>query len=185
MRRKLQETEAALVGLKKGLLAATNKRLLEEIGEGPLDAERCADYKILYEKLLTAGDFADLAIHLEPGDALKNQADWFQKILSRLEPMNLFGEEQKPAEQRGRDWERLVDGLYRRLNLDCMEKILARKARTAKRKAIILRRLRRNVAEYCSVVRLPTDERETFTPFMLTRIEGLIAAALRFLNKYR
>jgi hypothetical protein len=185
MRRKLQETEPALEGLKGGLFRATNKGLLEELAAGRMDEERYADYKTLYEKLLTSGDFADLAIHLEPSHDPRRQAEWCRQALSQIQPMNLFIEERKPPTERGSDWERLVSELYRRLGLDCLEKILARKPRTAKRKAVVLRRLRANVAEYCSVVHIPTNDQDTFTPFMLPRIEGLIAANLRFLDRYR
>src|SRR5687768_16496737 len=67
MRRKLQETEPALAGLKEGLFKATRKRLIEEITEGQMDVERYGDFRLLFERLLSPGDFADLAIHLSPG----------------------------------------------------------------------------------------------------------------------
>ena len=69
--------------------------------------------------------------------------------------------------------------------IDRLGTVLVRKPPTAQRKAMVLRRVRRNVAEYCCVVRIPTDSQDAFTPFMLPRIEALIAANLRFLLKYR
>lgn len=185
MRRKLYEIEPAMAGLKEDLFYATNKRLLEELEGGSIDAERCADYKTLYEKLLAPGDFADVAIHLEPGRDPERQTEWCRRLLSQMRPTHLFIEERKPQPQRGAAWEKIVAEFYRRLDLDLLAKIIKRKRRTARRKAAVLRRLRRNVAEYCSVVRIPTDPRDTFTPFMLPRIEGLIAACLRFLDSYR
>lgn len=185
MRRKLHETEPALAGLKEELFRTTNKNLLEELENGEMDGKRCADYKTLYEKLLSAGDFADLAIHLEPSPDPKRQAQRCRQLLSQTGPTNLFIEEGKAPEERSPSWEKLVLELYRRLDLNRLEKILARKPRTAKRKAVILRRVRGNVAEYCSVIHVPSDAGEIFTPFMLRRVEGLIAASLRFLNRYR
>lgn len=185
MRRKLQETEEPLTALKAQLLRATGKGLLEEIRAGALDAERCADYKHLFERLLTRGDFADLAIHLSPGQEPQEQARWCEQVLSHAKPSHLFVEERMPDAQRSAAWDKMVGDLGKRLDLDLLEKVLTRKPRNRKRRAYILRRLRRNVAEYCSVVRIPTDARDTFTPFMLPRVEALIAACLRFLDKYR
>ena len=182
MLNKLLDTESSISGLKDDLFRATNRQLLEEMAAGTLDAERCADFKTLFEGLLAPGDFADLAIHIDP---VHQNLEGARRVLVHVRAHHLFLEERKPEGQRGRQWEKLVDELYRRLDLDRMGKILARKPRTAKRKAIILRRMRRNVAEYCSVMHIPTDASDTFTPFMLPRIEGLIAANLRFLRLYR
>lgn len=185
MRRKLQETEEPLAALKAQLLKATGKGLLEEVRAGTLDAERCADYKHLFERLLAPGDFADLAIHLTPGQPPKDQARWCESVLAQVKPSHLFAEERKPDGQRSPAWDKMVGEIYKRLDLDLLEKVLMRKPRNRKRRAVVLRRLRRNVAEYCSVVRIPTDARDTFTPFMLPRVEALIAACLRFLDKFR
>lgn len=185
MRRKLRETEAPLASMKSELLAATGQRLLEEIKAGPLDAERCADFKTLFERLLAPGDFADIAIHLEPGQDPKRMAEFCSQVLSQVKPHHAFIEENKPVERRSPTWERLVTELHKRIGIDQLDAILQRKPRTDRRRAYVLRRLRRNVAEYCTVVRIPKDPADTFTPFMLPRIEGLIAANLRFLDKHR
>ena len=183
MLRKLQETEEPLASFKGDLFQRTRERLLAELAAGPLSAERCSDYRLLFERLLGAGDFADAAIHLSP--AAPNQAESLRQVLAQVRPAPPFTEERKPAGQRSPAWDRLVGELYRRLDLDRMGTVMVRKPPTAARKAMVLRRVRRNVAEYCSVVRIPTDPRDTFTPFMLPRIEALIAANLRFLLKYR
>lgn len=185
MRRKLQETEPALAGLKGELFMNTSKHLLEEIKTGGMDNDRYSDYRLLFERLVSPGDFADLAIHLLPGQDPKHQLQLISQVLPHLKTTNLFIEERKPLEHRSPSWDKLVMELFRRLDLDRLEKILDRKPRTAKRKAVVLRRVRANVAEYCSVVHIPTSAMDTFTPFMLPRIEGLIAANLRFLDRYR
>ena len=114
-----------------------------------------------------------------------NQAGTLRQILAQVRPTNLFLEERKTAGQRSPSWDKLVGELYRRLDLQLLGAVLERKPRTPQRKSMVLRRVRRNVAEYCSVVRIPVDAQDTFTPFMLPRIEALIAANLRFLRKYR
>jgi hypothetical protein len=183
MLRKLQEIEEPLAAFKDNLLQRTSQRLLAELAAGGLDAERCSDYRLIFERLLSAGDFADAAIHLSPG--APNQTESLRRVLGQVRPSTLFIEERKTGERRSPSWDNLVGGLYRRLDLDRLGTIMVRKPSTPPRKAMVLRRVRRNVAEYCCVVRIPTDPRDTFTPFMLPRIEAVIAANLRFLLKYR
>ncbi|MBI4679119.1 MAG: hypothetical protein HY748_16205 [Elusimicrobia bacterium] len=186
MRRKLQETEPAIEGLKGELYASTRDALLAELRESPLDDERYGDFRILFERLLGPGDFADLAIHLvADGTPREGKLRAISTVLDMVKPSNLFVEERKPAGERAPSWEKLIKELAARLDIDRLGLVLARKPRTQRRKAPVLRRLRRNVSEYCSVLHIPTDPTQTFTPFMLPRIEGLIAANLRFLNKYR
>ena len=183
MRRKLMETEEPLAALKSTLFELTRNKLLSEIRKGKMDSERCSDFRILFDRLLSPGDFADLAIHLDEG--APNMLDNCKLVLGHVKPTNLFLEERKDSLQKNPAWEKLVAQLSNRLELEQLGQLLARKARTRRRKAIILRRVRRNVAEYCAVMRIPTDPNEPFTPFMLPRVEGLIAANLRFLSKYR
>lgn len=185
MREKLLQIEQPLASLKNELLAVTRQGLLTEIRTGGLDSERYSDYRLLFERLLDRGDFADLAIHLNPDGAGAAQAEWVEKTLRHARPTNPFTEERKPAGERSPSWEKLVAELYSRLDLERLGRILSRKARTPARKARVLRRVRRNVADYCAVVRIPTDPSQTFTPFILPRVEALVAANLRFLNKYR
>jgi hypothetical protein len=185
MRRKLHETEHPLTKMKDALLAMTSGKLLEEMKAGPLDNERLADYKTLFERLLAPGDFADLAIHLQPGVEPKQMLASCAQVLNLVRAHNAFLEEAKPAGRRSPAWEKLVAELNGRIGIDELDKILARKPKTARRRAFVLRRMRRNVAEYCTVVRIPKDPHDTFTPFMLPRVEGLIAVCLRFLDKHR
>ncbi|MCX5797469.1 MAG: hypothetical protein NTY77_18410 [Elusimicrobia bacterium] len=183
MLRKLQEIEDPLAALKNDIFLRTRESLLAELAAGGLSAQRCTEYRQLFEGLLGAGDFADAAIHLFPG--APDQAESLRRVLAQVQAADLFSEERKPAGQRSPSWDRLVSELYRRLDLDRLGTVMVRKPPTPQRKAMVLRRVRRNVAEYCCVVRIPTDADDTFTPFMLPRIEALIAANLRFLRKYR
>lgn len=186
MMRKLLETEEPLANLKGDLFQATKKKVLAEMRAGSMDEERYADFKILFERLLSMGDFADLAIHLTTMDCdPAHQLRTVITILDTVRPHHLFIEERKPPEERTLSWEKLIKQLSERLDLGLLARVLSRKTRTARRKKVILRRLRKNVAEYCTVLHIPTDPSQTFTPFMLPRIEALIAANLRFLTRYR
>ena len=183
MRDKLLQIEEPLAALKTELFQKTSRQLLRELKAGPVAEERFADYRTLYEKLLSRGDFADLAIHLsaEP----RPDAAWIEGIVRKLQPNTLFVEERKHVSERSPSWEKLVGELTQRLRLDVLGKILSRKPRTPRRKRYVLGRLRADVAEYCTVVHVPLDSGDTFTPFMLPRVEAIVAANLRFLNKYR
>lgn len=193
MLHKLKELEEPLAALKTSLLQATGKGMLQEMRAGALDDERYADFKTLFERLLAPGDFADLAIHLRAG--APDRAHQLSIVTQTLKPLrahHLFIEEGKPPEERSPAWEKLIAGLHQRLDLERLSAVMKRKprpgrraARPSRRKAAVLRRLRRNVAEYCSVLRIPTSPSDTFTPFMLPRLEALIAANLRFLKKFR
>lgn len=185
MRRKLLETEEPLTGLKRELFEATNAKLLEELRSGGLDEERFTDYRALFEKLLSQGDFADIAIHLSTAAVGPAHFQNVLSVLKNIKPTNCFQEEKKLPEHRSASWEKLVKELSYRLDIDLLDKLLSRKPRTNLRKRVFLRRLRGNVANYCGVLNIPTDPNETFTPFMLPRVEAVVAASLRFLNKYR
>jgi len=184
MRRKLLEIEPALAAFKGQLLDGLRERLFSELSQGPLSAERCADYRDLLDRLLSRGDFADVAIHLAP-DAGPSSGAMLRQLMISAKPHHLFVEERLPLAQRSASWNRLVEELSRRVGLDLFARMLGRGKITARRKAYVLRRIRRNVAEYCTVVRIPTSASDTLTPFMLPRVEALVAANLRFLTKYR
>lgn len=186
MRRKLADTEASLWNLKNELLAATSRTLLEEMKRGRLSEDRCIDFKVLLERLISPGDFADVAIHLtgevpNPSGALS----LVSQLVSQIKPYTLFEEEKKPPETRSPAGEKLIADIQKRLDLDLMAQLLKRKPKTSRRKSYVLRRIRKNVAEYCAVLHIPTDPSDTFTPFMLPRVEALIVANLRFLSRYR
>lgn len=193
MLRKIKETEEPLANLKAELFQATQKRLLEEMRSEKMTDERYADFKVLFERLLSPGDFADLAIHLRTDGAEQaHRLRAVTELIGRIKPHHLFIEESKTPDQRSPSWEKLINELHARLDLDRMTLVMNRKPRSgrkpapfSRRKSAVLRRLRRNVLEYCTVIRIPTSPTDTFTPFMLPRIEALIAASLRFLSKYR
>ncbi len=183
MRGKLQQTEPALQALKVESLSIAHSRLLSSLQSGPLTAEACAEYRALLERLLSRGDYVDVAMHLFAG-AGKEIVPAVDQQLGQAKPLHAFVVERLPLEQRDPDWEKLVAELRGRLGLEAFEKILQRKPRTPLRRRMVLRRLRRNALEYLAVVK-PTDEAAPLTPFMVSRLEALIAACLRFLEKYR
>lgn len=183
VREKLLQIEEPLAALKGQLLDSTRKELLRELSAGPLSDDRFSDYRLLFERLLSRGQFADVAIHL--GAHPPPSLPLLEQALAGLTAHHAFVEERLPASQRNPAWEKLVGEISRRLDLELLEKVAARKPLTPRRRAMLLRRLRWNVAEYCTVVHIPMTPADTFTPFMLPRVEAVVAACLRFLNKHR
>lgn len=189
MRRKLEQIEAPLSQLKGELFAASKKALCDELRAGKVAEARLSDYKALFERLLSRGDFADLAFALmtaAPGPA---GAQALSEAVKEMQPIHLFIEERLPAERRSPSWEALVKELTSRLDIPRLDRIMTRGLAEGelsdRRKRTVLRRLRVNTAEYCTVVRIPTTADDTFSPFMLSRVEALVAANLRLLGKYR
>ena len=183
MRKRLQLIEPVLAALKGQALAVARAQLKAALKAGALDEKRCGEFKELFERLLSRGDFVDAAIHLSPGADARTAAT-LDEHLSRAKPVHIFQLERLPPDARDPNWDRVVEELYARLNLAGLEKIRQRKPLTKRRRDMVLRRLRRNVAEFCTVVRI-TDGTAPLTPFMLSRIEALIGACLRFLHKNR
>ena len=185
LRQKLRETEEPLSRLKGALFETTRSGLLAEMRRGTLNEERYAEYKTVFERLLSRGDFADIAIHLSASGNGPGHAEWISQSLSRVRPHHLFIEERRPPSERAPAWEKLVSELSRRLELDRLGALLVARRNAPRTKRLVLYRLSRNVAEYCSVMRIPLTPSDAFTPFMLSRVEALIAALLRFLNQHR
>lgn len=179
---KLKQIEPSLEALKAESLAIAHSRLISQLQTGPLTAEACAEYRALLEPILSRGDYVDAAMHLCAG-AGKEIVPALDRQLGEARPVHLFIVERLPVEQRDPRWDKLVGELRARLGLETLEKILERK-KTPFRRRMVLRRLRRNALEYLAVVK-PTDEAAPLTPFMVSRLEALIAACLRFLEKYR
>ncbi|MBI4349498.1 MAG: hypothetical protein HY553_21870 [Elusimicrobia bacterium] len=178
MRTKLREIEAPLQALKQQQLASARGRFLKELAAGTPSDAALADFRAVLDRYLGPGDYADVAIHLDPRDlALPSSRALLTDALNQAKPHNLF-QDPKPHE-------RLIAELWSRLGLDRLEAALTRKPKTARRKAMVLRRLRRNVAEYCSVLHVPTHAEDTFSPFMLHRVEALAVACLRLLDRCR
>jgi hypothetical protein len=182
MRDKLLQIEAPLAGFKQDLFDRTRRRLMGELRAGPVSEENLSEYRFLFDSLLSRGDFVDAVVHLTGGQP---PLGLLETTLAAMKANNLFVEERKPPTARNPAWEKLVGEISRRLDLDMLDKVMARPGRTPRRRAAVLRRLRRNVAEYCTVVRIPMDPGDTFTPFLLPRVEAVVAASLRFLTRYR
>ncbi|MBI4422879.1 MAG: hypothetical protein HY554_04095 [Elusimicrobia bacterium] len=186
MRNKLRELEAPLALLKQQQLASARERFFQELGQAVPGEETLADYRSLFDRYLAPGDFVDVAFYLNAQDlADAGRRRMLREVLERAKAHSLFDEERKPEDRRSKSYEKLVGELWGRLGLDVLERALTRKPRTARRKTMALRRLRRNVAEYCSVLRVPLSADDTFSPFMIHRVEALTVACLRLLDRHR
>jgi hypothetical protein len=186
MRRKLLETADPLRAYKRELLAEAKGRLLADLEKPFLPPGALETHREAFESLLSPGDFADLAFHLDPRAERAARLEGARAALAAASPPTAFELEALPPERRGRAWQRRVDELAARLRLDVLSRLAERGTGTPKERAYLARRLRRELGEYLSVTRSEHGGvRDEVTPFMLTRLEAAIAASLRFLGRWR
>ncbi|MFC1679563.1 hypothetical protein ACFL2T_05075 [Elusimicrobiota bacterium] len=183
---KLKEIEGPMYSLKQDLLRDAISDFFRRLGEGEVSEDEIADFKQLLDGYLRPGDFADAVFHLHP-PALADQQqrrmaeDFFRDVTAH----RMIEEENKPEDRRNPNWKRLVADIYRRLELDLLDKVRKHKPLSHRRLRFILRRCRFNTAEYCTVFHFPVHPGDTFTPFIVPRVEALVAANMRFLRNLR
>ncbi|MDE2293186.1 MAG: hypothetical protein KGL53_13980 [Elusimicrobia bacterium] len=184
---KLSELEGPLVQLKQELLEEHCRRILKKAAEDGVGEAEAADFRSLLEGYLSPGDFADAAFHLMDPAGLKDLARLkaAEGFFKGLHAARLTDEEDKPPERQSALYKRLTKELYGRLGLDTLELVRRRRPLTLRRLKMILRRCRRETAEYAAVFHFPVNPDDTFTPFILPRVEALAAANRRFLRTLR
>lgn len=182
LRRKLCDCAGPLREYKRILYEEASARLLEDLRESFLKPGVLMDHKETFEKLLTPDAYADLSFHLEPGGDPKSRYESVRELLARAKIKTLFDTEALPPERRGKPWQTLVSDTSRRLGLDTLREIYERGPKTERRRAYAVRRARRDLAEFLTITRGEAGMRDEITLFVLTRVEAVIAAMLRFLG---
>lgn len=183
---KLREIEEPLIQLKQELLSDASKKFFLALEQGEATPDSLADFLQLLDNYLSRGNFVDAAFHLDWENLKdKERRKEAQTSIFTLKAHNLLDEEDLPEEKQNPNWVRVVSGIYTRLGFDVMKRCHARKPLTARRLRFFLRRARFQSADYCAVFRFPINPGDTFTPFILPRVEGLIAANRRMLQTLR
>lgn len=183
---KLKEIEEPISTFKQELLDDAVNSFLRRARASVPDEAAIGDFRQFLDRFVSAGDFADASFHLDAkalGDPESRK--WAERVLRGLRAYSLLAEEAKPPERRHPGWEKLVAEIYRRLGFDQLEAVLGHKPLTHRRLRMILRRMRFNTADFCAVFHFPTKPEDTFTPFILPRVEALVAANRRFLRRMR
>lgn len=183
---KLGEIDEPLTSLKQEIYLDSTRSFFGKLSRGDMPESELPDYLQFLDNTLSRGDYVDAAFHLD----WKNLSDEARRkdafeFLQDLSAHSRFEEEAKPPERRNKDWEKLVSDIYKRLGFDTIEKCHAHKPLSARRLRFLLRRMRFHSADFCAVFRFPINEKDTFTPFILPRVEGLIAANRRVLKILR
>ena len=183
---KLGEIEAPMCQLKQQMLDDAVRSFLKNVSTVGVSEDGLADFKHFLEGNLSPGDFVDAVFLLDIPSLLdRDRRAMISDFLSKAKAYPRLQEETKPQAQRAKAWEKLVGEIHRRLRLDELERVLAHKPLTERRLRFILRRLRFDTADYCAVFHFPIRPDDTFTPFILPRVEALIAANQRFLRRLR
>lgn len=184
---KLNELEGPLGQLKQELFEGHWRRFFKKLSDGGATDADVVDFRSLMEGYLSPGDFADAAFHLMDPAGLKDPARRKQAeaFFAGLRAGRLADEEEKPPERQSAPYRKLTGELYKRLQFDLLERVKQHKPLTMRRLKMLLRRCRRDTADYAAVFRFPTSPEDTFTPFILPRVEALVAANRRFLRTLR
>lgn len=185
LRRKLEATAAPLREYKLQVFEQAKSRLFADLGRPLLPPGALESHKEAFESLLPIGEYADLSFHLDPGADRDSRREGAVSVLAAAHAPTLFDYEAQPPERRSKAWDKRVAAMAARLDLECLTLIAERGPLTPARRAMISRRLRRNLGEYLSVTGSGGALRDEVTPFMLARIEAAIAACLRLLDRWR
>lgn len=184
---KLAELEEPMYLLKQELYEGAWKRFLKKAADAGVTAAEAADLRSSLEGFLSAADFVDAAFHLMDPEGLKDPArrKAAEACLSGLKAARFVAEEDKPEEARSKAWRRLTGDISKRLGLELLETVRRRRPLTERRVRMLLRRLRFATADYAAVFHCPTSPEDTFSPYILPRIEALVAVNRRFLRGLR
>lgn len=185
---KLKELEEPLLALKQQIFEEAAADFFWKIRRRTLREEELADFKQVLDAYLGPGDFADAMFHLADLAPLLEDEERFRDAVGffrGLRAARRLDEEDKPPERRRPEWDRIVSDLMTRFGFDVLERSVDHKPMNARRLRFLLRRLRRETAEYAAVLHFPKHEKDTFTPFILPRVEALIAANRRVLRRIR
>lgn len=183
---KLGEIDGPLKTLKQQLLDDAIAQFFKSLAMGRIQEAQLADFKQLLESYLPLGDYVDAAFSLELdslGDPERRLAA--ETMLRGMKVLALLEEDLKPPPKQNRNWLKLVAEIYSRLEFELLEKVLAHKPLDARRLGFILRRCRFRSADFCAVFRFPTHADDTFTPFILPRVEAFVGANRRLLQRIR
>ena len=185
---KLKELDGPLQEFKNGILADHAASFFWKVRQDKLTENAKDDFKQLLDVYLSPGDFADAMFQLHQLFSNPENEELFKTAVvfyKNLKSYRLLDEEDKPEERQNKEWVRLVSDIMRRMDFDVLERVVGHKPMSARRMRFILRRLRRETKEYCTVLHFPKHEKDTLTPFIVPRVEALVAANQRVLKCLR
>lgn len=181
---KLKEAEEPLYQFKQELYQDAVSHFMRRAESGELKEPDYPEFLGLLDQYLAPVDCADALFHITPQRMADKKARlWASQVLGGLRVHRLLDEELLPPEKRRAACERLVGEIFRRLEFEDIAAVHERKPLTARRLRFIVRRIRLTTADYCILLRCPSGPEDTFTPFMLPRIEAVFAANKRLLRR--
>lgn len=146
---------------------------------GPVSDAELVEFKAALDKLVSARDFDFVCA------ALAGSRGLLKERLASVRPLSMAAEEKLGLSgARDANAYRLITDAYRQLNFKALEEAAARR-RDDIAVDHILARARADVAEYCSLYKVPLDPGDTLTDFSITRIDAVAGACFRLLAKMR
>jgi hypothetical protein len=175
----LENISENLMELKRESLRELAAGFAAKRDRGPVSDEELTEFKDSLDKLVSARDFDYVCA------ALAGSRELLKERLALVQPMSMAAEEKRGLSGvRDANAYRLITEAYRHLNFWKLEEAAGRRCDDA---AVdqILTAARAEVAEYCSLYKVPLDPGDTLTNFSMLRIDAVAAACFRLLAKVR
>jgi len=181
MRTTLQHMSESIMKLKSETLAEACKNFLQQLDMNGVTDKELTDFKSILDKLISSPKFTDIKVSFAFGDK-----DGIKRELLNISPMSFIEEERKKPEQSdgtAQTAKERVSFIYQRLDFDALEKEFLRDPKQGVDG--VLSRARQSVKEFCCAMRIPLRNKATFSPFILSDAEAMVAANDRFLRRIR
>jgi hypothetical protein len=175
----LENISANLMELKTESLKDLAAEFAAKRERGPVSDEELAEFKDSLDKLVSARDFDFICAALPGSLAL------LKERLVSARPLSMAAEEKKGLSgARDASAYRLITDTYKHLRFWELEEQAAKRCDDIAVEHI-LTRARADVAEYCSLYKVPLNPADTLTNFSMARIDAVAAACFRLLANIR
>ena len=178
MRTTLQHMSESIMKLKSETLSGACGSFVNSLEAGGVTDESLVEFKGLLDKLVSPSKFIDIKIALMMGDK-----DGIKKELLNVSSLSFLEEERKNPGEKDRAVDERVSFIYRRLQFDEYEKEFLRDPKQGVDNVLLKARM--SVKDYCCMMRIPLNDNDTLSPFILSDAEAMIAANERFLKRIR
>jgi len=180
MKEHLGQMSEPIMELKKLTYSDARDAFLKSLKDKTVTDASKAEFLDLLTKFMPRGLVLDVR-----SDMLLGEMDSLVKRLAAAEPISLLAEEKKKKD-RDETVDKSITFLYNKLHFDdyANEYLHSTDKSTVSIDAVLLK-ARQSVANYCCVLRIPMNDNDTLSPFMLSSVEALVAANERLIEKIR
>jgi len=182
MRYVLEGMKEPLTKLKENALLTLSDGFIKTVENGTADKELFVAFYTALDKYVGYNDFLDVKCMEYLIGRGHIDAKPLREKLSRVEPVSLFDEAKKPKqEDRDPTANVIIMLAYDRMNFG--ELVKEYMVRNDVPMNVVLGKARTDLHEWGSILRIPRDENDTMSPFMVVSLEGVGAATCILLDR--